>query len=167
MHLTSALSDPNPIVRGLCVRGLAFVGNLTERDIDKYTETSITALLKGIDDYNSDCLINIPLESKRGLSRIFQTLPSDRIESFHISLAIRIRPFFENQSNEIREAAILLFGDLCESKMLKTDGNMSPTNSSEALREQLFANFFSLLLHLSETDPTIIRVNKFFILYLY
>lgn len=113
------------------------------------------------------------MESKRGLSRILQTLPRQRVESFHISLAIRIRPFFENSSTEIREAAILLFGDLCESKLdliissstatngTIHDGNVSPTVScsSEALREQLFANFLSLLLHLSESDPTIIRVN--------
>lgn len=52
LHLSSALSDPNPVVRGLCIRGLAFVGNLSEHDIDKYSETAITALLKGIDDYN-------------------------------------------------------------------------------------------------------------------
>ncbi|XP_055389561.1 maestro heat-like repeat-containing protein family member 1 [Condylostylus longicornis] len=161
LHLSSALSDPNPTVRGLSIRGLAFVGNLTDHDIEKYTETAITALLKGIDDYNTDCLINIPLESKRGLSRIFQTLSSERVESFHISLAIRIRPFFENSSTEIREAAILLFGDLCESKMLTQSANdLTSSDSSEALKEQLFANLFSLLLHLSETDPTIIRACK-------
>lgn len=30
---------------------------------------------------------------------------------------------------------------------------------SEALREQLFSNFFSMLLHLSETDAQIVRVS--------
>lgn len=160
LHLSSALSDPNPVVRGLSIQGLGYVGYLTEHDIDKYTETAITALLKGIDDTNSDCLINIPLESKRGLSRILQMLPSDRVESFHVSLAIRIRPFFGSNSIEIREAAIILFGDLCESKMGINDGSMTPNYSSEALKEQLFANFFPLILHLSESEPTVVRACK-------
>ncbi|XP_037937938.1 maestro heat-like repeat-containing protein family member 1 [Teleopsis dalmanni] len=159
-HLTSALSDPNATVRGLSIQGLGYVGHLTERDIEKHTETAITALLKGIDDTVSDCLINIPLESMRGLSRILQALPSDRVESFHVSLAIRIRPFFGSYSIEIREAAVILFGDLCESKMSLNDGSVSPNSSTEALREQLFANFFPLLLHLSEGEATIIRACK-------
>lgn len=161
LHLSAALSDPNPIVRGLSIKGLSFVGSLTESDIDEYAELAITSLLKGIDDYNSECLINIPLESMRGLSRTLQTLPIHRVESFHISLSIRIRPFFENSSLEIRESAILLFGDLCESRVANmTSGDVSPTGSLEALKEQLFANLISLMLHLSESDRNIIRASK-------
>lgn len=52
LHLSAALSDPNPIVRGLSIKGLSFVGSLTESDIDEYAELAITSLLKGIDDYN-------------------------------------------------------------------------------------------------------------------
>lgn len=96
----------------------------------------------------------------RGLSRILQNLPSDRVETFHVSLAIRIRPFFGSYSLEIREAAIILFGDLCESKISLNDGTSSPGDSSnEALREQLIANLFPLLLHLSEGEAAIIRVS--------
>uniref|UniRef100_W8B438 HEAT repeat-containing protein 7A n=1 Tax=Ceratitis capitata TaxID=7213 RepID=W8B438_CERCA len=162
LHLSSALSDPNAVVRGISIQGLGYVGSLTEHDIEKYTETAVTALLKGIDDTVSDCLINIPLESMRGLARVLQTLPSDRLESFHVSLAIRIRPFFGSYSIEIREASIILFGDLCESKKAhENTGNISPTAAStEALREQLIANLFPILLHLSEGEATIIRACK-------
>ncbi|XP_058977775.1 maestro heat-like repeat-containing protein family member 1 isoform X1 [Musca domestica] len=160
-HLTNALSDPNAIVRGLSIQGMGYVGLLNDDDIEKYDETAITALLKGVDDTVSDCLINIPLESMRGLSRILQNLPSDRVETFHVSLAIRIRPFFGSYSLEIREAAIILFGDLCESKIAVKDGTASPSESSnEALREQLIANLFPLLLHLSEGEASIIRACK-------
>lgn len=163
-HLNSALGDPNPLVRGFCVRGMAYVGNLTDNDIDKYSEMSLTALLKGIDDNSSDCFINIPLESMKGLSRIVMALHKDKLESFQVSLAIRIRPFLENSSIEIREAAILLFGDLCRIKTTDFGTRCkSPietmTPVSEALREQIFCNFFSLFLHLSETDPQIVRVR--------
>lgn len=162
-HLNSALGDPNPLVRGFCIRGMAYVGNLSENDVDKYSEMSLSALLKGIDDNNSDCFINIPLESMKGLSRIVMALHKDKLESFQVSLAIRIRPFLENPATEIREAAILLFGDLCRIKTAdhgtrcKTPiETMTPV--SEALREQIFQNFFSLFLHLSESDAQIVRV---------
>lgn len=49
-HLSSALSDPNAVVRGLSIQGMGYVGLLTEDDIEKYDETAITALLKGVDD---------------------------------------------------------------------------------------------------------------------
>lgn len=53
----------------------------------------------------------------------------------------------------MREAAIQLFGDICEGK--HDDGSSSPTSSMEALREQLIANLFPLLLHLSESEVAI------------
>lgn len=75
-------------------------------------------------------------------------------------MAIRIRPFFENPSPEIREAAILLFGDLCKSKLMACeDGSDISSQTSEALKEQLFMNFFSLLLHLCESEGMIVRVS--------
>lgn len=163
-HLNSALGDSNPLVRGFCVRGMAYVGGLNDHDVDKYSEMSLTALLKGIDDNNSDSFINIPLESLEGLSRIVMALHRDKLETFQVSLAIRIRPFFENSLSDIRKAAILLFGDLCRIKTTdygtrtKTPiETMTPV--SEALREQIFLNFFSLFLHLSETDSQIVRVS--------
>lgn len=162
-HLNSALGDSSPLVRGFCIRGMAYVGNLNEHDVDKYSEMSLAALLKGIDDNNSDCFINIPLESMKGLSRIVMALHKDKLESFQVSLAIRIRRFMEHLSAEIREAAILLFGDLCRIKTADHGTRCkSPietmTPVSEALREQIFSNFFSLFLHLSESDHQIVRV---------
>lgn len=158
-HLNSGLSDPSPLVRGLCIMGMAYIGSLTESDSIKYSEIAITSLLKGIEDSNPQCLVNIPLESMRGLSKILQTLPANRVESFHVSLAIRIRPFFGNSSSEIREAAITLFGDLCESKMTKQNDSGLISNN-EALKEQLFHNFSALVLHLSENDPSIVGACK-------
>lgn len=51
--LKNGLLDPNSIVRGFCIRGLAFVGNLNDHDVHEYSEISLTALLSGIDDYNT------------------------------------------------------------------------------------------------------------------
>lgn len=159
LHLNSALNDPNPLIRGFCIRGFAYVGNLSQHDIDKYSETSLSALLKGIDDNGANNFINIPLESIRGLSRVLTTLPTDKLDAFQISLAIRIRPFYENSSIDIREAAILLFGTVIGSN---NDNNSNDENAciSEALKEQLLSNLFSMLLHLCETSITIVRACK-------
>lgn len=172
LHLNSALNDPNPLIRGFCIRGFAYVGNLSQHDIDKYSETSLSALLKGIDDNNNsitNSFINIPLESVCGLSRLLTTLPNDKLETFQISLAIRIRPFYENSSDDIREAAILLFGNLCQINQSilpkKNDDNddgitITGSSISEALKEQLLSNLFSMLLHLSEKSLAIVRACK-------
>lgn len=102
-----------------------------------------------------------------GLSKVLQALPSDKLELFEITLAIRIRPFFENQSNNLREAAILLFGDLCHKTQTKDknpnidDENKTSgtsTSTSDSMREQLLLNLFSLLLHLCESNTSITKV---------
>ncbi|KAI8033359.1 maestro heat-like repeat-containing protein family member 1 [Drosophila gunungcola] len=178
LHLGAALSDPNAVVRGLSIQGMGYVGQLSEKEAKRYAETAIGALLKGVDDPVGDCLINIPLESMRGLSCILRALPSQRVESFHVSLAIRIRPFLGSYSLEMREAAIQLFGDICEGKRQQQqqqqrqhgdddDGGSgspnSPTSASssmEALREQLVANLFPLLLHLSESEAAIVAACR-------
>jgi maestro heat-like repeat-containing protein family member 1 len=107
-------------------------------------------------------LINIPLDSMRGVSRLLKCLPSDKLEMFHISLLIRIRPFLENQSLDIRETAIVLFGDLCHqviTNSTKETDALAVGRTSEAFREQLHANLFSMLLHLCENEQQIVHVS--------
>uniref|UniRef100_A0A182KBM8 HEAT repeat protein n=1 Tax=Anopheles christyi TaxID=43041 RepID=A0A182KBM8_9DIPT len=162
LSLESSLNDPNPLVRGLSIRGMAYVCSLTRHDIDKYATMCLTSLLKGIEDYNEHCFINIPLDSMRGLSRVLQAIEPAKFEPFQVSSAIRIRPFFEKSSTELRESAILLFGDLCGLKLKQgpnvPDGQEEPV--SESLMEQLRANLCSLLLHLCEQNSMIARACK-------
>ncbi|ETN63752.1 hypothetical protein AND_004522 [Anopheles darlingi] len=166
LNLNSSLNDPNPLVRGLSIRGMAYLGSLTKHNIEKYSEVCLSALLKGIDDYNQNCFINIPLDSIRGLSKVLQVIDPEKFEMFQVSLAIRIRPFFENNSTELRESAILLFGDMCGQKIKQisasTDVNAESMASSlsESLMEQLKANLCCLLLHLSEQESMIARACK-------
>lgn len=155
LHLTAALSDCNANVRAFCIKGLSFISALNKHDVEKYSELALAALLKGIDDFNANCFINIPLESLKGLSRVIESIPKDKLDLFEVSLTIRIRPFFDNQSIEIREAAILLFGDLCQQTKRKNDGS----EISEALKEQLITNLFPFILHMSESESIIVRVS--------
>uniref|UniRef100_A0A1L8DCH9 Putative heat repeat-containing protein 7a n=1 Tax=Nyssomyia neivai TaxID=330878 RepID=A0A1L8DCH9_9DIPT len=163
LHLNSSLNDPNPLVRGCCLRGLGFVASLATFDAEKYSEMTLTALMKGLDDTGSTDLMNIPLESIQGLSRIMVTMPCRKIEMFQISLAIRIRPFFENSTLELRNSAICLFGDVCQSKLdaiAKKGEEVDDQMSLEPFREQLYYNFCPLLLHLCEMEAPIARSTK-------
>lgn len=157
LHLTAALSDPVASVRAFSIRGLAFVSELNNHDIEKYSELALAALLKGMDDFNSNCFINIPLESLRGLSRVIESIPKEKLDLFEVSLTIRIRPFFDNASVEIRESAIQLFGDLCYQTKLKGQDS----EISEALKEQLVTNLFPFLLHMGENESIIVKVRFF------
>lgn len=85
LHLNSGLADPNALVRGLCVRGLAHVAGLDERACTKYAEIALAALLKGVDDHNANCPINVPLESMLGLSRLLNALPREKLANFQVS----------------------------------------------------------------------------------
>uniref|UniRef100_A0A1B0CX25 Maestro heat-like repeat-containing protein family member 1 n=2 Tax=Lutzomyia longipalpis TaxID=7200 RepID=A0A1B0CX25_LUTLO len=163
LHLNSSLNDPHPLVRGCCLRGLGFVASLATFDADKYSEMTLTALMKGLDDTGSTDLMNIPLESIQGLSRIMVTMSCKKIEMFQISLAIRIRPFFENGILELRNSAICLFGDVCQSKLdaiAKKGDEVDEQMSLEPFREQLYYNFCPLLLHLCEVEAPIARSTK-------
>lgn len=79
------------MVRGFAIRGLAYIGDLSEHDIDKHLETSLSALLKGIDDYNANCFINIPLESMRGLSRVLTTISGQKMDNFQVWTQLIVR----------------------------------------------------------------------------
>uniref|UniRef100_A0A182QHL8 Uncharacterized protein n=1 Tax=Anopheles farauti TaxID=69004 RepID=A0A182QHL8_9DIPT len=160
LNLESSLNDPNPLVRGLSIRGMAYVCSLTRHDIDKYATMCLTSLLKGIEDYNKHCFINIPLDSMRGLSRVLQEIDPAKFEPFQVSSAIRIRPFFEKSSTELRESAILLFGDLCGLKLKQDEQQNQQECVSESLMEQLRANLCALLLHLCEQNSMIARACK-------
>lgn len=64
-----------------------------------------------------------------------------------INLAIRIKPFLDNRSAEIREIAISLFGHMCTQQVDRV---------SEEFEEQVYRYFFPLLLHLSETEASVV-----------
>lgn len=72
-------------------------------------------------------------------------------------MAIRIRPFFENKSAEIRELAISLFGQLC---VQQSEVVQSSTGISEEFEEQVYRYFFPLLLHLSETENSVVIATR-------
>lgn len=70
LHLNSSLNDPNLLARCCAVRGLGNLRYLNEYDANSFMETSLMALINALDVNSDDPLVNIPLESLRGLMQI-------------------------------------------------------------------------------------------------
>lgn len=70
LHLNSSLNDPNLLARCCAVRGLGNLKYLNEYDANSYMETSLMALINALDVNSEDPMVNIPLESLRGLMQI-------------------------------------------------------------------------------------------------
>lgn len=70
LHLNSSLNDPNLLVRCSAVRGLGNLRYLNEYDANSYLESSQMALINALNVNSEDTLVNIPLESLRGLMQI-------------------------------------------------------------------------------------------------
>lgn len=70
LHLNSSLNDPNLLARCCAVRGLGNLRYLNEYDANSFMETSLMALINALDVNSEDPLVNIPLESLRGLMQI-------------------------------------------------------------------------------------------------
>lgn len=70
LHLNSSLNDPNLLVRCCAVRGLGNLRYLNEYDANSYMESSLMALINALDVNSEEALVNIPLESLRGLMQI-------------------------------------------------------------------------------------------------
>jgi len=109
----------------------------------------LSALIQGLDDHDSNN--NIPWEAMRGLSQMLQVVDVEYVQGVQVSVALRIKPFFENESPHVREAAFRVFGDLA-----KYGGS-----NSKGFQEQVAGNFVCLLLHLDDSSKTVVKVLSF------
>jgi hypothetical protein len=119
--------------------------------MNQHCQPVLSALIQGLDDHDSNN--NIPLEAMRGLSQMLQVVDVEHVQGVQVSVALRIKPFFENESSNVREAAFRVFGDLAK---------YGGTNS-KAFQEQVAGNFVCLLLHLDDSSKTVVKVLCFLI----
>ena len=82
---------------------------------------------------------------------MLQVVDVEYVQGVQVSVALRIKPFFENESPHVREAAFSVFGDLA-----KYGGS-----NSKAFQEQVAGNFVCLLLHLDDSSKTVVKVLSF------
>lgn len=83
---------------------------------------------------------------------MLQVVDMEHVQDVQVSVALRIKPYFENENPNIREAAFRMFGDLA-----KYGGH----NSKAAFQEQVTSNFVCLLLHLDDCNKIVVKVCYF------
>lgn len=149
-NLLSCLNDPCPIVRQLCLKGLSSVSHLAQEQKNRHCQPVLSALIQGLDDHDSSN--NIALEAMKGFSQMLQVVDVEHVQGVQVSVALRIKPFFENENPNLREAAFQMFGHLAK---------YGGINSKTAFQEQVTGNLVCLLLHLDDSCQTVVKACKY------
>ncbi|PSN35449.1 hypothetical protein C0J52_06619 [Blattella germanica] len=117
---------------------------------NRHYQPILSALIQGLDDHDSNS--DIPLEAMRGFSHLLQIVNEDHVQSVQATVALRIKPFFENENPNVREAAFRMFGDLAR---------CGGQNTSTAFEEQIKGNLVCLLLHLDDDNKAVVKACKY------
>uniref|UniRef100_A0A8D2IWM4 Maestro heat like repeat family member 1 n=1 Tax=Varanus komodoensis TaxID=61221 RepID=A0A8D2IWM4_VARKO len=143
--------DPCTAVRVLALRGLGNMASGSPDKVRKHGAHLLAAMVSGLDDRDDPQQL-VALEAMRGLSALLPFLEERDVQPMLLHLAIRIRPFFDSERCELRTASIALFGSL--SKFTSGAGE-------EAFFEQILNGLVTLLLHLQDPKPEVVKACKF------
>ncbi|XP_078392239.1 maestro heat-like repeat-containing protein family member 1 [Cetorhinus maximus] len=94
----------------------------------------------------------ITLEAMAGLSKVLAQLEEANVQPILINIALRIRPFFEKDKDEVRAAAFTVFGNL---------SRFGDGQSKADFVEQIHSSLVSLLLHLNDSSEEVVKACKF------
>lgn len=144
------LVDPCLAVRRLCIRGLAWVGRAEGDLIHRYSGTVLSAMISGMDD-KDDSEQKIMLEAVNGLTTLLAQANEHDVNSFIVTVSLRLRNMFEKDKGEVRAAAFKLFGDLAK---------FGHGECKDAFVEQAMNNLITLLVHLNEDDRQVVKACK-------
>ncbi|KAG9472874.1 hypothetical protein GDO78_016069 [Eleutherodactylus coqui] len=150
-NMTSRLKDSNVTVRMLAIRGLGNIASGYPEKVRKHGSQLLTAMISAMDDREDPDHI-VTQEAMSNLSRLLPHVQESDMHSFLIHTAIRIRPFFDHEREELRRSSIILFGNLTK---------FSSGNGEETLFEQIVNGLVTLLLHLQDPKPDVVKACKF------
>uniref|UniRef100_A0A8C3Y0X7 Maestro heat like repeat family member 1 n=1 Tax=Catharus ustulatus TaxID=91951 RepID=A0A8C3Y0X7_CATUS len=150
--LTALEKDSCLLVRVLALRGLGNVasGSPEQVGIRRHGAQLLASMVHGMDDQD-DPNNRLALEAMSSLSKILDHLEQRDVHSTLLRVAIRIRPFFDSEHPELRHSSIVLFGNL--SRFGRSD--------SEVFSEQVLNGLVTLLLHLQDPQPDVVKACKF------
>ncbi|XP_063306959.1 maestro heat-like repeat-containing protein family member 1 [Pelobates fuscus] len=148
--MTSRLRDNCVMVRMLAVRGLGNIACGSPDKVKKYGSQLLTSMINSMDD-REDPEHVVTQEAMSSLSLLLPHVQDRDIHSLLIHTAIRIRPFFDHEREELRSASVVLFGNL--SKFSSGEGE-------EVFFEQILNSLVVLLLHLQDPKPEVVKACK-------
>ncbi|NXO01091.1 MROH1 protein, partial [Rhinopomastus cyanomelas] len=149
-NMTGRQKDSCMLVRMLVLRGLGNIASGSPEKVSRHGAKLLASMVNGLDD-KDDPQNLVALEAMSSLSKLLEHLEERDIQSMLLHIAIRIRPFFDSEQPELRQSSIVLFGNL--TKFSK--------GGCEVFFEQILNGLVTLLLHLQDPKPEVVKASKF------
>ncbi|XP_022529276.2 maestro heat-like repeat-containing protein family member 1 isoform X2 [Astyanax mexicanus] len=148
-NMMERISDPCCTVRMLAIRGLGNVAIGSPEKVNKYAKELLAAMSSGMEEKDDPGKF-ITLEAMSGLSKVLLYLDQKNVHLLVVYIFMKIKPFLENENDEIRCASIMLLG------------NLSKFGSGEPVfKDQIHNVLVSLLLHLSDPNAQVVKACKY------
>ncbi|XP_061463180.1 maestro heat-like repeat-containing protein family member 1 isoform X2 [Rhineura floridana] len=149
--MTARQRDPCTPVRMLALRGLGNMASGSPEKVRRHGAQLLASMMNGMDDKDDPHSL-VALEAMSSLSKILAFTEERDVHSMLLHIAIRIRPFFDSEKRELRQCSIILFGHLTK---------FSAGSCEDAFFEQILNGLVTLLLHLQDPKPEVIKACKF------
>ncbi|XP_065686253.1 maestro heat-like repeat-containing protein family member 1 isoform X3 [Patagioenas fasciata] len=149
-NMTGRQKDGCTLVRMLALRGLGNVADGSPEKVRKHGAKLLASMVNGLDDKDDPHNL-VALEAMSSLSKLLGHVEERDLRSMLLHIAIRIRPFFDSEQPELRHSSIVLFGNL--SRFSEGD--------CEVFFEQILNGLVTLLLHLQDPKPEVVKACKF------
>ncbi|XP_007954301.1 maestro heat-like repeat-containing protein family member 1 [Orycteropus afer afer] len=150
-NLTARQKDTCASVRRLVLRGLANLASGSPDKVQAHGPQLLTTLIAGLDDVD-DLHSLVALEAMLGLARLLDLVEPRDLRSVLLHVAIRIRPFFDSEKAEFRQASVCLFGHL--NKACHGD-------CEDMFLQQTVSALAPLLLHLRDPQAAVVGACRF------
>ncbi|XP_062987322.1 maestro heat-like repeat-containing protein family member 1 isoform X2 [Elgaria multicarinata webbii] len=150
-NMTARQRDSCTPVRMLALRGLGNIASGSPEKVRKHGAQLLASMINGMDD-KDDPQHLVALEAMSSLSKLLAFTDERDVRSMLLHIAIRIRPFFDSEKHELRTSSIVLFGNLTK---------FSAGTCEEAFFEQILNGLVTLLLHLQDPKPAVVKACKF------
>ncbi|XP_036439698.1 maestro heat-like repeat-containing protein family member 1 isoform X1 [Colossoma macropomum] len=148
-NMMERISDPCCTVRMLAIRGLGNVAVGSPEKVNKYAKELLAAMSSGMEEKDDPGKL-ITLEAMSGLSKVLLYLDQKNVHLLVVYIFMKIKPFLENENDEIRCASIMLLG------------NLSKFGCGEPVfKDQIHNVLVSLLLHLSDPNAQVVKACKY------
>uniref|UniRef100_A0A8B9RRX3 Maestro heat-like repeat family member 1 n=1 Tax=Accipiter nisus TaxID=211598 RepID=A0A8B9RRX3_9AVES len=149
-NMTGRQKDTCLLVRMLALRGLGNIASGSPEKVRKHGAKLLASMVNGMDDKDDPHNL-VALEAMSSLSKLLDHVEERDIQSMLLHIAIRIRPFFDSEQPDLRQSSIVLFGKLTKF----SEGNC------EVFFEQILNGLVTLLLHLQDPKPEVVKACKF------
>lgn len=148
-NMMERISDSCCTVRMLAIRGLGNIAIGSPEKVNKYAKELLAAMSSGMEEKDDPGKL-ITLEAMSGMSKVLLYLDQKNVHMMIVYIFMKIRPFLENENDEIRCASIMLLG------------NLSKFGEGEPVfKDQIHNVLVSLLLHLSDPSEQVVKACKY------